>query len=178
MTNKFKDIANKHKDFPHFLKSVFPVVMQWEGGGKLHNVSGDSGGWTLWGIAYNFNKQHFDSLEDFKNTTRDEAAAFAFVEYFLPLSLDLVPQNCRLYCFDMAYNMGVHRAKVFMQSCAGVTADGIFGAKTKSALHKVTLECLHKKRTDFYATLAKQPKNKKFYNGWMNRARDIYKRSL
>lgn len=178
MNTKFIQIANQHKtEFEYFLKNIFPVAMLWEGGGKLHNVKGDSGGQTIWGIAYNKNKQHFDSLQDHANTTKEEAAAFAFVEYYLPLKPAFLPCNTKLYAFDIAYNMGVGRAKTFIQKAIGVTADGIIGKQTEAKMGNLKLETLHKMRVDFYHSIAKGSQAK-FLNGWLNRARDVYKRSL
>ena len=74
--------------------------------------------------------------------------------------------------------MGVDRAKKFIQKAIGVPADGIFGPQTEKLMNKLTVEELHKMRVEFYNNLVKQnPKNKKFLDGWLNRARDIYKRS-
>lgn len=172
---KFIDIANKNQtEFKFFLKNVFPVVMKWEGGGKLHNVSGDTGGNTIWGIAYNKNKEYFDSLADHADTTEEEAAAFAFANYYLKLSPENLKSNVKLLAFDIAYNMGVSRAIQYIQECAGVTADGIIGPNTKNNMNKITIDCLQNKRVAYYNTLNKQAKFQKFYKGWMNRANDIY----
>lgn len=176
MNNKFKDIAKRNEtEFKFFLKYVFPHTMKWEGGGKLHKVDGDSGGWTLYGVAWNYNSQYFKDFDEFKNMTEADAAAFAFANYYLELAPEHLKSNVKLLAFDIAYNMGVSRAKTYLQQCAGVSADGIFGPSTKAALHKVTIECLQQKRVSFYNTLGKQPKYKKFYQGWMNRANDIFK---
>lgn len=165
-------------EFDYFLNVIFPVAMKWEGGGKLHNVAGDSGGWTIWGIAYNKNKQHFDSLQDHANTTKEEAGAFAFVEYYLPLKPSLLPKNTKMYAFDISYNMGLSRAKKYIQQCIGVTADGIFGKQTQASLNKLSLDCLHRLRINFYNDLVKRiPTNNKFLKGWLNRANDVYKLS-
>ena len=178
MNQKFINIANQHKtEFEYFLKNTFPVAMIWEGGGKLHNVPGDTGGQTIWGIAYNKNKQHFDSLQDHANTTKEEAAAFAFVEYYLPLKPAFLPCKTKLYAFDIAYNMGVGRAKTFIQKTISVPADGIFGPQTEKAMSKLTVEALHKMRVDFYHSIA-EGSQAKFLNGWLNRSRYVYKLSL
>ena len=175
MTDKFIKITKNHQtEFTFFLKKIFPVVMKWEGGGKLHNVPGDTGGQTVWGIAYNKNKQHFDSLADHANTTEEEAAAFAFVEYYLKLSPENLKSNIKLLAFDIAYNMGVSKAIQYIQECAGVTADGVIGSNTKNNMNKVTVDCLQNKRVAYYNALNKQTKFQKFYKGWMNRANDIY----
>ena len=79
---KFIDIVNKNQtEFKFFLKNVFPIVMKWEGGGKLHNVPSDPGGNTIFGIDYKKNKQlcltqkfHVHAREDFLD--EDEIALF------------------------------------------------------------------------------------------------------
>lgn len=178
MNTKFLQTAMQNKgEFAYFLMNIFPVVMKWEGGGKLHNVAGDTGGQTIWGIAYNKNKQHFDSLQDHANTTEEEAAAFAFVEYYLPLIPSLLPKSTKMYAFDISYNMGLSRAKTYIQKCIGVTADGIFGKKTIESLPKLKLDCLHNLRVDYYQNLGSRPAYKKFLKGWLNRANDVYKLS-
>jgi lysozyme family protein len=173
---KYIDITKKHEtEFRFFLKDVFPHTMKWEGGGKLHNVAGDSGGWTIWGVAWNYNKEHFKSFDEFKNMKIGQAAAYAFVNYYLPLSPENLKSNVKLLAFDIAYNMGIRKAVQYLQACAGVTVDGQLGPKTKAALDKVTVDCLQNKRVAYYNALNKQSRYKKFYKGWMNRANDIYK---
>ena len=173
---KYIDIANENKtEFEFFLKKVFPHTMKWEGGGKLHNVEGDSGGWTIYGIAWNYNKEYFKSFEEFKNISEEHAAMFAFANYYLPLSPSYLKSNTKLLAFDIAYNMGVSKAKIYIQDCAGVTTDGIIGPNTRKNMDKVTPDCLQNKRVSYYNTLNKQKKYQKFYKGWMNRANDIFK---
>jgi lysozyme family protein len=173
---KYMDIAETHsEEFNFFLKKVFPFTMKWEGGGKLHNIEGDSGGWTIYGIAWNYNKQYFKDFEDFKNITEEHAAMFAFANYYLSLSPTYLKSNVKLLAFDIAYNMGIGKAKQYIQECVGVTADGIIGNKTRANMHKITPDCLQNKRVAYYNALNKQTKFQKFYKGWINRANDIFK---
>lgn len=173
---KYIEIAEKNQEeFNFFLKKVFPYTMKWEGGGKLHNVAGDSGGWTIYGIAWNKNSEYFHSFEDFKNITEEHAAMFAFANYYLAISAQYLKSNVKLLAFDMAYNLGTPRVKPYIQECAGVVADGIIGKNTIANMDKVTIECLQAKRVSWYNLLNKQAKFKKFYDGWMNRANDILK---
>lgn len=175
---KFTDIANKNQtEFKFFLKNIFPITMKWEGGGKLHNVEGDSGGWTIYGIAWNYNKEHFKNFEEFKNISEEHASMFAFANYYLKLSPENLKSNVKLLAFDIAYNMGVGKATQYIQECAGVNVDGVIGNNTKSNMSKVTIDCLQNKRVGYYNTLNKQKKFQKFYKGWMNRANDIYLKS-
>jgi len=173
---KYIDIANQNRtEFQFFLKKVFPYTMKWEGGGKLHNVAGDSGGWTIYGIAWNFNKEYFSNFDAFKNISEEHAAMFAFANYYLKLYPENLKSNVKLLAFDIAYNMGVGKAVQYIQECAGVTADGKIGPNTKAKMTNVTVDCLQAKRVAYYNALNKQTKFQKFYKGWMNRANDIYK---
>lgn len=173
-------IANKdiyRLDFGYFKNHIFPYTLFWEGGAKLHNVKDDAGGWTIYGIAYNYNKELFDSLEDFKDTVYDEASALAFVKYYLPVKAQMVNKSARLMYFDMAYNMGVKGAIKIMQKCIGVKADGIIGPITESKMHEVSEKCLYEQRKSYYYWRVKMDaKMNKFLKGWLNRTEDIYQR--
>lgn len=177
MTNKYMNIAlQRPNEFAHFKEEIFKHTLKWEGGGKLHNVRGDSGGWTIWGVAYNHNKKLFNNLVDFKDTTYDEAAAIAFVKYYLAVRTNLVPIEARLMYFDIAYNMGNKQAIRMMQRCIGVDGDGIIGAVTESKMGTLTEECLFDRRTNFYNSLARRKvRFKRFLRGWLNRTNDIFK---
>jgi len=171
------NIALKRGDeFEYFKKEIFRHTLKWEGGGKLHNVRGDSGGWTIWGVAYNYNKGLFSNLADFKDTTYNEASAIAFVKYYLAARANLVPRDSRLMYFDIAYNMGVRRGIKIMQHCIGVNDDGVIGAITESRMGHLTEECLYNERTKFYHALArKKVRFRRFLKGWLNRTNDIFR---
>ena len=160
------------KEFEYFKEYIFNRTLIWEGvtnpkaGGKLHNVPGDSGGWTLWGIAYNHNIESFKTFDDFKDTTYEEAAAMAYTKYYRAI----------LMYFDTAYNMGNLRAIKLMQKCAGVPADGIIGPATREKMLHVTEECLYNARNTTYNNLVKANyKVNKFLKGWLNRSTAIFK---
>lgn len=171
--------ANSHElcaEFEEFKRDIFKHTLVWEGGNKLHKVSGDSGGWTLYGIAYNHNKQIFDNFDDFKDTTYEEAAAVAYIKYYLTAGADLVPNSSALMYFDIAYNMGVTRAVKIAQKCIGTTADGLLGPITKGKLHMLDEECLYEERVKFYNQLVRRNNTfKKFIKGWLNRTVAIFK---
>lgn len=174
--DRYKKLAEAHKEeFALFRDSFFPVVMKWEGGEKLHKIKNDRGGWTKWGIAYNFWYMLFSDFNDFKDTTRDEAAYFAFAKFYLPIRADLMQRDSKLFYFDMAYNMGTNRAIKIMQACAGVKQDGRIGPITRSRMYFVTEDCLQYKRNQFYCRLAeKRYKLRKFLKGWLNRSTAIF----
>lgn len=172
---EYVKVANRHPvEFNMFKDLIFKKTLKWEGGGKLHKVSGDSGGWTIWGIAYNHNKKLFRNLADFKDTTYDEAAAIAFVKYYMAIRANDIPFEIKQFYFDTAYNMGPKRAIKLLQKCAGVKQDGLFGPMTLRAAQKVTIDCLYNARKGFYHYLVKRNRDlKKFLKGWMNRINDL-----
>ena len=170
------------KEFEYFKEYIFNKTLIWEGvknpkaGGRLHNVKGDSGGWTLWGIAYNHNKEMFSSFDDFKDTTYEEAAAIAYTKYYRAINAFILPLEARLMYFDMAYNVGNDRAIKIMQKCAKVPQDGIIGPVTREKMQYVTEECLFEHRNTFYNIIVKNNRALgKFLKGWLNRSKAIYK---
>ena len=170
------------KEFEVFKEHFFSKTLLWEGvkdiksGGNLHNVSGDSGGYTLWGIAYNVNKGTFDSFDDFKDTTYEEAAAIAYTKYYRAISAFILPFEARLMYFDTAYNMGNVTAVKMMQKCAGVEPDGLIGPATRERMQFVTEDCLYQARNTAYYRLVKANyKLNKFLKGWLNRSAAIFK---
>ena len=168
------------REFEYFKEFIFNKTLIWEGvpnpktGGNLHKVVGDSGGYTLWGIAYNHNKETFKNFDDFVNTTYEEAAAIAYIKYYRAISAFILPYAARLMYFDMAYNMGNARAIKIMQKCAGVPQDGIIGPITRDKMQYVTEECLYTARKSFYNSLVKTNRTLvKFLKGWLNRTEAI-----
>lgn len=170
------------KEFEYFKEHIFNRTLVWEGvtnpkaGGSLHNVAGDSGGWTLWGIAYNANSESFKNFDDFKDTTYEEAAAMAYTKYYRAINAFILPLEARLMYFDTAYNMGNARAIKLMQGCAKVPQDGIIGPATREKMLYVTEECLYNARNTTYNNLVRANiKLTKFLKGWLNRSTAIFK---
>lgn len=152
-------------------KEIYKEVLKWEGGEKLHNVKGDNGGWTKYGIAYNFNSHHFKSFNEFTGMTYDQACEIAYQNYALPLYLELVNEEAQAMFFDMAYNMGVKTAIRCAQRALKLTDDGIIGNKTKAALKQLKKADLYAERVKYYDAIVKNnPNQKKFYKGWINRS--------
>ena len=164
------------EEFKYFKENIFGHTLKWEGGSKLHNVKGDSGGWTLYGIAYNKNAEMFKNFDDFRDTTYEEAAAIAYVKYYRAINAFILPLAARLVYFDTAYNMGNVRAVKIMQKCAGVPADGLIGPATREKMIYVTEDCLYIERNKWYNYLVmKNRELGKFLKGWLNRSLAIFK---
>lgn len=161
------------EDFERF-KKIFENTLKWEGGDKLHNVAGDTGGWTKYGIAYNYNKQHFKSLDEFKLMDFNTAAKIAYENYYLPLNLELVKPESQMMLFDIAFNTGVKRAIILAQRALNLTDDGIAGKLTKASLKYLNKVKLYEERVKFYNSIVKSNPNQfKFLKGWLNRSKAI-----
>lgn len=152
-------------------KEIYKHTLKWEGGDKLHNVSGDSGGWTKYGISYNNNKQHFKSLDEFKQMSFNKASEIAYNNYYKPLSLENVNICSQAMFFDIAFNMGVKRAVILAQRALNLKDDGILGNITKSALKDLNKVKLNDERVKYFNAIVKNnPTQSKFLKGWLNRA--------
>lgn len=152
-------------------KEIYKHTLKWEGGDKLHNVSGDSGGWTKFGISYNNNKQHFKDLEDFKNMTFEKASEIAYNNYYQPLDLGIVNPSVQAMLFDIAFNMGVKRSIILAQRALGLVDDGIIGKNTRANLHLLDKKKLNNERVKYFNAIVKNnPTQSKFLKGWLNRA--------
>lgn len=152
-------------------KEIYAHTLKWEGGDKLHNVSGDSGGWTKYGISYNNNKKHFKSLEEFKQMSFDKASEIAYNNYYKPLDLSIVNPLAQAMFFDIAFNMGVKRAVTLAQRSLGLKDDGILGNITKSKLPLLDKVKLNNERVKYFNAIVKNnPSQSKFLKGWLNRS--------
>lgn len=159
-------------DYSYFINTLWKPLMQVEGGAQLHNVAGDSGGWTKYGVSYNNNKLYFNSLPDFKNLTEEDAQLIGFSKYYISSGTQYVSQDAKDMYFDMAFNMGQARAIKIAQKCLGLPQDGIIGPITRSKLPNLTEDQLTKERVSFYYSLVKLSK---FLKGWLNRVNIISK---
>jgi lysozyme family protein len=62
----------------------------------------------------------------------------------------------------------------------GVTADGIVGTKTVAAINNdknIKTKIYNARKAYFEAIVKRNPSQKKWLNGWMNRINDVYKSS-
>lgn len=168
-----KETRDKYPtDYNYFINTLWKPLMQVEGGAKLHNVSGDSGGWTRYGVSYNNNKGYFYSLEDFKNITEEHAQLIAFSKYYVTAGTQFVAQDAKDMYFDISFNMGQARAIKMAQKCLGLKQDGLIGPLTRAKFATLTEDQLAKERVSFYYSLVRL---KKFLNGWLNRVNIISK---
>lgn len=160
-------------------EEIYQHTLKWEGGEKLHKVSGDSGGWTKYGIAYNYNKKHFKDLEDFEEMSYERACEITFDNYAQPLHLILLPRDSQAMLFDMAFNLGVKRAVILTQRALNIKDDGIIGKQTKEALKGLNQTDLYEQRVKYYNTIVENnPTQEKFLKGWLNRAKYFFENDI
>ena len=87
---------------------------------------------------------------------------------------DDLPSGVDYAVFDSAVNMGVGRASKLIQEAAGVTADGVLGPASLSAIQKANAKELIEKfsqlKESFYKSLQTFPT---FGKGWLNRVAEV-----
>jgi hypothetical protein len=145
--------------------------------GKPHEVQGDRGGFTKYGVAQNYNPE-----VDVPNLTLDEAVSHYREKYWpeaekLPTS---APNLQALY-FEGYMNMGSGATKSLQRSI-GADPDGVLGPRSLRALEKalddrgedsVIREYLWQ-RSDYYKKIwQNDPSQEKFKDGWQNRVDDV-----
>ena len=160
-TKLSNETLNYNNDWKYFISTLWKTLMRVEGGAKLHNVSGDSGGWTIYGVSYNNNKDYFFSIGDFKAMTEYEAQLIAFSKYYINSGTQFVSQDAKDVYFDIAFNMGVGRAIKMAQKIVGIEQDGIIGAISKTKFKTITEKQLTDERIKFYYSYV-------FFNNWMD----------
>lgn len=161
----------KHKEMADFQKAIAFVL---KNEGVYSDDSEDSGGETKYGIS----QQSYPHL-DIKNLTQEEALEIYRKDFWQPYQ-DL-PEKVAIKVFDYAVNMGHQQAVKILQKalrCCGASQiqdDGILGPLTKQALRIINPDwliiALRSEAAGFYRLLvAKNSKNQKFLNGWLNRS--------
>jgi lysozyme family protein len=154
-------------------------TMTWEGGSTLHEVEGDPGGATRWGISQ---RAHPDV--DVPTLSMREAMDIARTLYWGPVHAEQLDPDLRWHVFDTAFNAGVKQAGILLQrsinlcrQAKGQTTflkeDGIVGPATLTAvsLHDGAklARVFRAYRVEHYLTLA-EIRSPQFIHGWLRRA--------
>ena len=165
-------------------KLIIDKTLKHEGG--YANVKGDSGGRTYKGIAEKHNP-NWEGWEIIKKHEPIDHGKFINdhkldllvkdlykAKYWDKIQLSEVQdQRVANQIFDWHVNSGGSAIKR-IQKVLGVTADGIVGAKTIEAINRYGVnlnQAIKTERIDFYNDIvAANPSQKKFLNGWLNRA--------
>ncbi len=145
--------------------TAFDHLITFEGGFSHRSYADDPGGATKYGIS----QRAYPSL-DIENLTIEQAKQIYKKDFWDACQCDAMPNEIRYPLFDAAVNSGVSQAIKWMQSAAGVKADGAIGPMTKNAVNLANPALLCKqmigKRLRFMTELKNWSANAR---GWSKR---------
>lgn len=162
-------------------EGVFQETLRREGGYKLHNVEGDTGGLTYAGIARNKNPgwPGWAAIDRGETPPTNLVREFYYNGYWVPLKCDLLPLAMARELYDFAVNTSAPgrptlAAKLF-QLTVGATPDGVIGHKTIEAARQFPPEHFPAwftlAKIKRYAEIVNRDRSQlKFLRGWINRS--------
>lgn len=165
---------------------IIPHIIKWEGGSKYTNDPLDRGGATKYGITlntlisnhYDINKDGKVDVNDVKALQLDDFKKILKLNYWDKWKADEIKnQSVANLIVDWLWGSGVNGIKI-PQRLLGVPADGIVGMKTINALNSANQRNIYNKvwqaRKEFYYNIvSKNPSQKKWLKGWVNRLNDL-----
>lgn len=151
-------------------------------GGYVNNPK-DKGGPTKYGVILSTWRQYGHDkdgdgdidADDIKRLEKSDAYFIAKTVFWDYFKADyIINQTVADFIVDWGYNSGTRTAAKQVQRRLGVVVDGAFGPKTieviNSAPSKHLLDELKEARRQFIEDIvARNPTQKEFYKGWMNR---------
>lgn len=137
------------------------------------NIPQDRGGETKYGVAQKANPD-----VPVRDLNLYGAQAVYFYKYWLVGKCDRMPYPLTIIHFDGCVNHGPSRAARFLQSAAGVEADGVIGNQTLQAIAEqdqaTIIQNIAAARTQFYHDIvARNPSQQIFLNGWLRRITEV-----
>lgn len=163
-----------------FLQAM-EILMNNEGGFKLHKIEGDTGGITYAGITRkNYSNwvgwKYLDNEDNFNPYLLEAVYDFYEEEYWNKIKANLYNNfSIKNLIFNFSVNVGIGRAIKLMQRVLKITQDGIIGPITIETLNKMDSEIFKLKYTiekiSYYTKICNNKSNqKKFLLGWINRS--------
>ena len=142
------------------------------------NIPSDRGGETKYGIAQKPNPD-----VNVKQLDLQSAEDIYYDRYWLRGDCDKLPHQIAVIHFDSCVNHGVVRAKKMLQQAVNAQPDGQIGPKTLQAITSTdpveVIQSICDIRTNFYKSIVvRDPSQKIFLNGWMNRINEVTSYSL
>ena len=155
--------------------TALTFVLKEEGG--YVNDKDDHGGATNHGITQKtydtFRDTVHESHQDVQLITDSEVRQIYEMFYWEPSKAQIMHSPLDITHFDFSVNSGISRALKTLQAALGVSADGIWGPETASALAIAdpveTSMTYNSLRRAFYENLATNPTQAKFLKGWLGR---------
>lgn len=187
------------------IDKFIPILLQWEAsvivkqGESLEqaytratkkgfvNDPNDNGGATMVGVTIGtyrsyckYKGMRSPSVNDLKNMPYKVWRDVVYTMYWNKWKADTIAdQSVANMIVDWLWHSGAVTIKK-VQALLGVTADGIVGPKTIAALNSdkdIETKVYNARKAYFEAIVKRNPSQKKWLKGWMNRINDIYKRS-
>ena len=168
------------------VETLAPFVLSWEGG--YNKVKGDKGGATNKGVTlatwrrYGYDKngdRRIDEKDVMLITESDAVNLIMKPIYWDKWKADQIQcQAIANLVVDWYWNSGAPGIK-YPQKVLGVTVDGSVGPKTLAAINshpdkRELFRQMWKERKAYYeGIVARNPSQKKFMAGWMNRLNSI-----
>lgn len=116
-------------------QSSLAAVLKYEGGFSNHPL--DPGGATMKGVTQHvydaWRKKRALPTRSVKNIDQSEIEAIYRQDYWDAICGDDLPAGVDLATFDFAVNSGVNRAAKFLQTCLGLTPNGVIGRSAIAA---------------------------------------------
>jgi lysozyme family protein len=164
-------------------EEAFDRIMEWEGGSNLHNVPGDPGGMTKYGVS----QRAYPDLNIALLTEKTARRIFE-QDYWNRVKADELPEELRLPVVDFAFNAGIGRAVRTLQQSINLCkqahgrtdfleVDGGLGPITLDAVYQYPADrvanVMLAYRMEHYVTLAETGRAK-FVHGWLRRAKGVH----
>jgi lysozyme family protein len=166
-------------------ETALAFCFKWEGGYSDH--AADRGGKTNLGVTESVYHAWLESRGEPKRPvaecTHDEARAIYWSDYWLAARCDRMKRQLDLLMFDASVNHGPGGASKLLQRALNslgeaLKVDGAIGGQTFAALarHETEAVCkqyLAERRALFQRIADKDPSQKVFLKGWLNRVTDL-----
>ena len=148
---------------------AFDILISHEGGFVHRPFSDDPGGATKYGVTEKVARAngYTGSMQDL---TIEFSKSVYRKSYWDACQCDVMPDSIRYPLFDAAVNSGPVQAIKWLQSAAGVKADGVIGPMTRQSVNMAAPQVLRQKmigaRLRFMTNLSNWTANAK---GWSRR---------
>ena len=184
------------------IDKFIPILFEWEASVKVKpnesledaykratkkgftNDPNDTGGATMIGVTIGTYRSYCrykgwktPSVNDLKNMPYKVWRDIVYTMYWNKWKADTISdQSVANMVVDWVWHSGAATIKK-VQAILGVTADGIVGPKTVDALNKdkdIKNKVYQSRKAYFDAIVKKNPSQKKWLKGWMNRLNSVY----
>lgn len=159
-------------------QSSLAAVLKYEGGFSNHPL--DPGGATMKGVTQHvydaWRKKRALPTRSVRNIDQSEIEAIYRRDYWDAICGDDLPAGVDLATFDFAVNSGVNRAAKFLQTCLGLTPNGVIGRSAIAAARNNpgVWAALCDRRLIFLKGLSTWSS---FGKGWASRVSDVRRRA-